>query len=65
VVLTTPFASFSRGDKKASLWEGKLRMHHQAVFIRFKNTHSDCSYEFLAREQIIMKEAKRCLAVPK
>jgi hypothetical protein len=65
VVLTTLFASFSRGDKETSLWEGKLRMHHQAVFIRFKNTHSDCSYEFIPTEQIIVKEAKGCLAVPK
>jgi len=65
VILTTLFVSFSREDKEASLWEGTLRMHHQAVFIRFKNTHSECSYEFIAREQIIMKEAKRCLAVPK
>jgi hypothetical protein len=35
------------------------------LFIRFKNTHSDCSSEFIPTEQIIMKEAKRCLAVPK
>jgi hypothetical protein len=53
VALTTLFANFSRGDKEASLWEGKLRVHHQAVFIRFKNTHSDCSYEFIPTEQIL------------
>jgi hypothetical protein len=31
-------------------------MHHQAVFIRFKKTHGDCSYEFIPTEQIILKE---------
>jgi hypothetical protein len=53
VVLTTLFASFSRADKEASLWEGKLRVHHQVVFIRFKNTYSYCSYEFIPTEQIL------------
>jgi len=62
--MTTSFASFLRWDE-ASSWEGKLRMHHQEVFIRFKNTQSDCSYEFIPTEQISIKEAKRCLAVPK
>jgi len=53
--MTTLFASFSRGDKEASLWEGKLRVHHQVVFICFKNTYSDCSYEFIPTEQILWK----------
>jgi len=65
VVLNILFASFSRGDKEASLREGKLHMHHQAVFILSKNTHSNCSYEFIPTKQISMKEASRCLAAPK
>jgi hypothetical protein len=50
VVLTTQLASFSRGSKEASLWEGKLRKHNQAGFIRFKKTHSGSSYEFIPTE---------------
>jgi hypothetical protein len=53
--LTTLLTSFSRGSKEASLWEGKLRKHNQAGFIRFKNTR-DCSYEFIPTEQTIFKE---------
>jgi hypothetical protein len=56
VVPTTLLACFSRGSKEGSLWEGKLCMDHQAGFIRFKKIHSDCSYEFIPTEQIILEE---------